>query len=150
MKSEKLKVFVESVIAFFEQAGDQLEEVSTPYINSNQTPVAYDFTGIITVSGQFEGTVYVSATSALLRKLLLVIGEPDNTSLALLKDLIGEIANTVSGNARSEFGSQFIISPPILTEGTPSPAYLPREKNSYIIPFFWKGHQGVIGICINA
>lgn len=111
MKSEKLKVFVESVIAFFEQAGDQLEEVSTPYINSNQTPVAYDFTGIITVSGQFEGTVYVSATSALLRKLLLVIGEPDNTSLALLKDLIGEIANTVSGNARSEFGSQFIISP---------------------------------------
>lgn len=150
MKSEKLKVFVESVIAFFEQAGDQLEEVSTPYINSNQTPVAYDFTGIITVSGQFEGTVYVSATSALLRKLLLVIGEPDNTSLALLKDLIGEIANTVSGNARSEFGSQFIISPPILTEGTPSPAYLPRDKNSYIIPFFWKGHQGVIGICINA
>lgn len=149
MKAEKLNVFINSVVAFFKQIGDNLEEISTPYINSNLTPVAYDFTGIITISGQFEGSVYVSAPSAMLRRLLIVMGEPDSTSLHLLKDLIGEIANTVSGNARSEFGSQFIISPPILTDGVPSPTYLPKEKNSYVIPFFWNGHQGVIGICIS-
>lgn len=148
MKAEKLNVFVESVIAFFVQAGDDLKDISTPYLNSNQTPVAYDFTGIITISGQFQGCVYVSATSALLRTLLHTLGENDH-SMHLLKDLIGEIANTVSGNARTEFGSQFIISPPILTEGAPQPAFLPKEQYSYVIPFLWHEQQGAIGICIS-
>lgn len=148
MKAEKLNVFIESVISFFVQAGDDLKDISTPYLNSNQTPVAYDFTGIITISGQFQGCVYVSATSALLRTLLHTLGETDH-SMHLLKDLIGEIANTISGNARTEFGSQFIISPPILTDGVPQPVYLPKEQYSYVIPFLWHEHQGAIGICIS-
>ncbi len=147
MKAEKLNVFIESVISFFAQAGDSLQDISTPYLNSNLTPIAYDFTGIITISGQFQGCVYVTAPSAMLRTLLHTLGETDN-SIYLLKDLIGEIANTVSGNARTEFGSQFIISPPILTEGAPTPLYLPKDKYSYVIPFFWHEHQGAIGICI--
>lgn len=148
MKAEKLNVFIESVMSFFKQINDPLEDISTPYLNSNQHPIANDFTGMITISGQFDGTVYVSASSAMLRSLLTQLGEK-HQSIELLKDLIGEIANTVSGNARTEFGSQFIISPPIITEGIPSPVYLPKEKNAYIIPFFWHGHQGVIGICVS-
>jgi len=32
-------------------------------------------------------------------------------------DLSGEIANTISGNARSEFGEDFLISVPVVVEG---------------------------------
>lgn len=147
MKVEKLSVFMRSVSAFFTQIGEELKEVDTPYLNDNTTPVAYDYSGVITITGPLTGTVYVSATTAMLRDLLRVLQEPE-ASMALLKDLVGEIANTVSGNARTEFGSNFIISPPSVFMGLPPANYLPKEHRSYIIPFYWHNHKAVIGICI--
>lgn len=147
MKVEKLNVFMQSVSAFFEQIGESLREIDTPYLNDNTQPIAYDYSGIITITGPIVGSVYVSATTVMLRDLLRAIGEPEG-SIALLKDLVGEIANTVSGNARTEFGPDFLISPPTITEGVPPLQYLPRERRSYVIPFYWHEHKAVIGICI--
>lgn len=147
MKTEKLNVFIGSVTAFFEQLGEALKEIDTPYLNSNQTPVISDYTGLIHITGPLKGAVYVSCPTMLLRELLMVLGEPD-TSMALLKDLVGEIANTVAGNARTEFGADFIISPPVIDVGANPIQHLPKERRSYIIPFYWRSHQGLIGICI--
>lgn len=147
MKVEKLNVFMQSVSSFFEQIGETLKEIDTPYLNDNTQPIAYDYSGVITITGPIVGSVYVSATTVMLRDLLRAIGEPEG-SIALLKDLVGEIANTVSGNARTEFGPDFLISPPTITEGVPPPQYLPRERRSYVIPFYWHDHKAVIGICI--
>lgn len=147
MKTEKLRVFMHSVSSFFEQIGDTIKEIDTPYLNDNQNPVIYDYSGIITISGPITGSVYVSAPTMMLRRILGVLGEPES-SITLLKDLVGEIANTVSGNARTEFGSNFIISPPMVVEGMPSPQYLPRDRRSYIIPFYWHDCKAVIGICV--
>lgn len=147
MKVEKLNVFMQSVSSFFEQIGETLKEIDTPYLNDNTQPIAYDYSGVITITGPIVGSVYVSATTVMLRDLLRALNEPEG-SIALLKDLVGEIANTVSGNARTEFGPDFLISPPTITEGVPSPQYLPRDRRSYIIPFYWHDHKAVIGICI--
>lgn len=147
MKVEKLNVFMQSVSSFFEQIGETLKEIDTPYLNDNTQPIAYDYSGVITITGPIVGSVYVSATTVMLRDLLRALNEPEG-SIALLKDLVGEIANTVSGNARTEFGPDFLISPPTITEGVPPPQYLPRERRSYIIPFYWHDHKAVIGICI--
>ena len=111
MKAEKIHVFIDSVTNFFKQINTDAAQVDTPYIHDNENPLAYDFSGIITITGPMEGCVYVSAEPPMLRNILQTIGEPD-TSIPLLKDLVGEIANTVSGNARREFGADFIISPP--------------------------------------
>ena len=75
------------------------------------------------------------------------MGEPDS-SLSMMKDLLGEMANTISGNARTEFGADFIITPPKVVEGVPGLSYLPKERQSYITPFTWRGYQAMIGICI--
>lgn len=147
IKAEKMGVFINSVASFFSQIGESLDGIDTPYLNDNIHPVAYDFSGIITITGPLQGCVYVSTSSVMLRNILVSMKEPDS-SLALLKDLVGEIANTVSGNARTEFGASFIISPPKVVDGAPSPNYLPRDKRSYIIPFQWQNHDGVIGICL--
>ena len=83
----------------------------------------------------------------MLREVIRVMGEPDS-SITMMKDLLGEMANTISGNARTEFGSEFIISPPHIVESAPSVSYLPKDRQSYITPFTWRGHKAVIGICI--
>jgi chemotaxis protein CheX len=83
----------------------------------------------------------------MLREVINVMGEPDS-SITMMKDLLGEMANTISGNARTEFGSEFIISTPQIVESAPSVSYLPRDRQSYITPFTWRGYKAVIGICI--
>lgn len=147
VKAEKLGVFIDSVIAFFKQINESLSDIDTPYLENNTTPIAYDYSGVIQITGPLQGSVYVSAPTGMLRSLLKSMGEPD-TSMSIMQDLLGEIANTVSGNARTEFGPDFIISPPNVVEGAPSYAYLPKNNRSYIIPFHWRGHKAVIGICV--
>lgn len=147
MEIEKLAVFMQSASSFFEQFNEQLHSIDTPYLNDNAHPIAFDFSGIICITGPIVGSVYVSASTMMLRELLHVIGEPD-VSMAMFKDLIGEIANTVSGNARTEFGSDFIISTPTVVMGVPNHQYLPKERRSYVIPFYWRNYKAIINICI--
>ena len=147
VKVEKLGVFLSSISAFFAQIDDASVAIDTPYLNSNKSAVGYDYSGIIKISGPIEGCVYVSAPSVMLREVIKVMGEPDS-SITMMKDLLGEMTNTISGNARTEFGSDFIISPPKIIEGAPSIAYLPKDRQSYVTPFTWRGYEAVIGICI--
>lgn len=148
MKADRLQVFIDSVTNFFKQINTNEALVDTPYINSNEQPVAYDFSGIISITGPLEGSVYVSSETPMLRNILHTMGEPDN-SIHLLKDLVGEIANTIAGNARREFGSEFIISPPLVVDGAPSSTYLPKDKRAYIIPVSWDKYKTIIGICLS-
>lgn len=147
VKVEKLGVFLSSISAFFAQIDDTPVAIDTPYLNSNKSAVGYDYSGIIKISRPIEGCVYVSAPSVMLREVIKVMGEPDS-SITMMKDLLGEMTNTISGNARTEFGSDFIISPPKIIEGAPSIAYLPKDRQSYVTPFTWRGYEAVIGICI--
>lgn len=148
MKAEKLHVFIDSVTNFFKQINSDEATVDTPYINDNDNSLAFDFSGIISITGPMEGCVYVTSETPMLRNILQKMGEPDN-SIVLLKDLVGEIANTISGNARREFGSDFIISTPIVVDGSPNSTYLPRDKRSYIIPVTWDKYKTYIGICLS-
>lgn len=144
---DKLGVFLTSISSFFSQVDSTTVAIDTPYLNNNRSAIGFDYSGVIKISGPLEGCVYVSAPSTLLRELLKVMGEPDS-SLAMMKDLLGEMANTISGNARTEFGPDFIITPPKVVEGVPGLAYLPKDRHSYITPFTWRGYQAMIGICI--
>lgn len=147
VKVEKLGVFLSSISSFFSQIDDSPVALDTPYLNSNKSAVGYDYSGVIRISGPLEGCVYVSAPSIMLREIIKVMQEPDS-SLTMMKDLLGEMANTISGNARTEFGADFVISPPSIVDGAPV-TYLSKENNSYVTPFSWRGHNAVIGICVN-
>ena len=146
-KVEKLGVFLSSINAFFAQIDGSEVSLDTPYLNNNKSAIGFDYSGVIKISGPLEGCVYVSAPSVMLREVIKVMGEPDS-SITMMKDLLGEMANTISGNARTEFGSEFVISPPQILEGAPGGGYLPKDRQSYITPFTWHGHKAVIGICV--
>ncbi|GAA0309366.1 chemotaxis protein CheX [Psychrobacter aestuarii] len=147
VKVEKLGVFLSSISAFFSQIDDSPVALDTPYLNSNKSAIGYDYSGVIKISGPLEGCVYVSAPSIMLREVITAMGEPDS-SITMMKDLLGEMANTISGNARTEFGPDFVISPPNIVDGAPI-AYLSKNYNSYITPFSWRGYDAVIGISVN-
>jgi chemotaxis protein CheX len=147
MSEETLQVFIDGVVRFFEHTNDKNVKVGTPYLVENQSPAAYDVTGIIGVSGPYRGCVYFTAPRILLKHLLLSIGETD-TSNEYLFDLVGEVANTISGNARSTFGHEFMISVPAMIEGAPNQIHLPRNLRSYVIPVYWKAYHAAVVICL--
>ena len=79
-------------------------------------PATYDYTGVINISGKREGVVYFTAPRAMLTVLLIKMHEND-FSHENMCDLVGEGANTISGNARRDFGREFVISAPNVVHG---------------------------------
>lgn len=147
MKQQKIETFVEVVKHYFSQFSKDELVVDTPYLSEEKQPHVYDYTGVIGISGVMRGVVYVSASTSLLRVLLSDMMESNNSE-GMMIDLVGEIANTVSGNARSEFGPEFHISTPFVFKGTPQSVVLPKDGRAFVIPILWQQQVGEIVVCL--
>lgn len=147
MKEENIQIFIDGAKHYFVQNKASDVEIGSPYLIDHQEGAAFDFTGIIGISGPHQGCVYVSAPKALLNHLLLSIGESQTTEENLF-DLIGEVANTISGNARSQFGEEFMISVPLVMKGQPDKIHLPKETRAYVIPLYWKSYSAAVVVAL--
>lgn len=136
MTEAELRIFVTIIQNYYEQQTGRPAEMGTPFLaDPNSLPV-YDYTGVIGISGNRQGCVYFTAKTEMLRQILSYSGESD-LSPTNLADLAGEIGNTISGNARREFGHEFLISVPLVVKGQDQRISLPKGVKAYIIPFRW-------------
>jgi chemotaxis protein CheX len=147
MNEEQLRAFVEIVQHFFTQSTGRPAEVGTPFLGDPGSLPRFDFTGVITVSGSRRGCVYFTARRDLLRALLLHVGET-HVSEANLADLAGEIANTLSGNARRDFGHTFVISVPKVLQGEGQAIQVPAGVKAYVIPLRWHRHDASLVVSV--
>lgn len=137
MTEAELRIFVGIVKHYFEQQSGVAAEVYTPFLADPDALPVYDYTGVIGISGNRQGCVYFTAPAELLRGVLSQGGETD-LSPRNLADLAGEIGNTISGNARRQFGNEFLISVPLVVKGRDQAISLPKGVKAYIIPFCWQ------------
>ena len=148
ISEEQIRVFTDSVKYYFSQLADGEMAVDAAFLAEDGNPVCYDYTGLISVSGEFRGCVYFSAPRVLLRRLLMAHGETDHGEEQLL-DLVGEVANTFSGNARTHFGSTFAISVPVAMKGAPKRIKQgDLQRRPYVISVTWKSYTAAIVVCI--
>lgn len=147
MDQRAIEVFIESLSHFYKQIGVDEVEIGVPYLLDSKEPVVSDFTGIIGVSGKNKGCVYYTCPQALLSYILLTMGESEVTNEHLC-DVAGEIANTIAGNARKAFGSEFLISVPVVVQGSPERIRLPENTRCVVIPTRWKVYQSIIVVAL--
>lgn len=147
MREGQLQVFLDGVQKYFNQVSGEEIFVGTPYLVENIMPSAQKYSGVIAISGREKGIVYFTSPESMAKRLLELMGEED-TSETNLMDLVGEVANTVAGNARSEFGEKFAISVPVVIRGAPDEIMLPRKGRSFVIPLEWKKHEAAIVIAL--
>jgi len=147
MSEQTIQVFTDGVTRYFNLVSGSDVKIGSPYLVDNTNPAAFDYTGIIGITGPYKGLVYFTAPRVLLRHLLISMGESD-TNLENIMDVVGEVANTISGNARSNFGSEFMISVPSTTQGAPSAAQLPAQLRSFVIPIYWKSYHAAVVVCL--
>ncbi len=146
LKESEIRTFIDGATNYFETTAQQSASVGSPYLVTDGNPGAYDYTGIIGISGARKGIVYFSAPRGMLAVLLMRMQETD-TSDENIKDLVGEVANTISGNARRDFGRNFVISVPTVVANDVEKVTPPFSK-SYVIPINWRKHSAKLVVCL--
>lgn len=147
MTKVELETFVEGTTHYFQTAANQPASVGSPYLVNEGAPGIQEYTGIITIGGKRKGIVYFTASRPMLTVLLMRLGETDMTHENMC-DLVGEVANQISGNARRDFGSEFMISVPRVIAGTPEHAVTPANVRSFVIPINWRSHSAQLVVCL--
>lgn len=140
----ELKLFVDSVRRYFQVVTKQEPQITSAFLGTSDVD-GHDFNGIVTFSGTYNGHVMVSMPPQLLRELLLLQGETDLSESNLL-DAVGEIANTLGGNARKTLGSGLQISVPVKLHGS-SGIRARVRKHPYVITLRWN-HQPAM-VCVD-
>ncbi|WP_407277851.1 chemotaxis protein CheX [Aromatoleum evansii] len=141
LNHEDIEVFSEAISAFFLNMTHESAVVRTAYLlDGSSAPLWSDFNGMIDVSGGFRGSITFSAPHGMLSQVLQAIGEREH-SVDRCLDVVGEIANMMSGRARRHFGEELAISPPSARLRTLPPS-VPRATGvPFAIPLRWRTHE---------
>ncbi len=147
MTEDDLKVFVHGAARFFSKISPTPAEVGTPFVRDESDQVMSDFSAVIGISGNQRGCVYYTAPRDMVQALADIFGEPD-LSDDICADFVGEIANTISGNARHDLGPGFLISVPVVIRGRAQDVRFPDNAPAFVIPINWSGHRSTLIICL--
>jgi chemotaxis protein CheX len=147
MQDKDIEVFIAGARRYFESLGSDFPVlIEPPFLKKDNRPFL-ELTGMIDISGQAHGAVGFTATRAMLESILKSLNE-DWIDQDAASDLVGEIANTLSGNAREEFGSEFKISVPVVLRNQEAAVRFPKENRNYVIPVMWRGEKAYLLVSV--
>ena len=147
MTKVELETFVEGTTHYFATAANQPASVGSPYIVHDGRPTIQEFTGVINIAGKRRGIVYFTASRPMLTVMLMRMGETELTQENMC-DLVGEVANTISGNARRDFGRNFVISTPTICDRTNAATAAATTGRSFVIPINWRSYAANVVVCL--
>jgi chemotaxis protein CheX len=136
-----LRLFVDSIKNYLQVTTRQEPHITSAFLGTGDVQ-GFEFNGIVTFSGSYNGHVVVSMPARMLRELLLLQHETDMSDGNLL-DAVGEIANTLAGNARKTLGAGLSISIPVKMQGAPSIKTRVR-KHPFVITLRWNSHEAMV------
>lgn len=147
MKEAELRTFVEGVIRYFSTITSTAAQVGVPYIKPAEHLIE-EITGIIGLTGRRKGGIFITCPREMVADIVREYLGKENPDLTAIKDLAGEMANTVAGNAAIAFGSDFQISVPVVLVGRPEQVDLPNRVPTFIIPIEWKKYKAYLAVGI--
>ncbi len=149
-----INIFIDALARYFEHLDAQIGgkenklEVGAPYLLKSDHALGQDYTGVISISGSRWGTVFVTTGGALLKRILLSYGESELGD-PYKRDLIGEIANTLAGNARRQLGAEFHISTPTVMQGKLDSSRFKLSSRCFVLPFRWRSNKAELVVSIS-
>lgn len=144
-QEEDLALFAEITQRYFERTMGEFVRLDRATLSFTR-PLFDGFTGLIQMSGEQQGYVYLSMGEPLLRQLLNRLGEPQQDA-AMCRDFVGEIASTIASNAREHFGSKLGISTPIAMNSDEARS-INWPFSHLTLPFTVLGHNSQLVIAL--
>lgn len=142
LKETELKVFVDAVTHYFALTTREPAVIRSAYLADGTIP-RHEYTGLITLSGAFRGCVHFSTSGTMISDLLREWSEQDMREANLL-DAVGEIANTIAGNARRHFGKSLEISVPVTLRGASERIKAAVRVRPFVITLRWRQHEAAV------
>jgi chemotaxis protein CheX len=142
-----ISTFVNGATRYFETTASQSAAVGAPYVAESERATVQEFTGLIRIAGERKGIVYFTAPRSMLSVMLLRMGETD-LSDDNMRDLVGEVANTISGNARREIGQHLKISVPTVVTNLKGRIDYPVNARPVVIPVHWRSYSAQLVVCL--
>ncbi len=150
LRPQDIEVFTEAITHYFSASTGEIASVRSAYLLERGGPVIWnDFNGLIEISGDYQGSICFSAPRALLSHVLLKMGESVFTD-ERHGDIVGEIANTLSGRARRHFGEGLGISPPRLLDYPNTIFEAQAHSLPFAIPLRWHGYEANLVVHLEA
>ena len=148
MEQQQLQVFMESVVEYFNKMTDTPVEVGVPFLKDQAKNVLLGHTGVIGISGKMRGAIYFTADDAFLADLIHRISPGVNGNAEHLSAMVGELANTIAGNAQKTLGSDYHISIPIVftTPDARQKSTLELQAATFVVPLRWHGHNAFLAV----
>ncbi len=148
MKSEQVKLFCEVLEYYFKEIANEQIEFGVPFNRENNFETL-NLTGAIGISGSFQGCIYITAEEKMIVDLAKIVTMSDEIDLTSIYDMIGELTNTIAGNLRKAFGSEFDISVPIIIRGNSMDLVINKLKTPVlVIPIKWRDYKFYFNIGI--
>src|SRR5260221_8427860 len=147
MNDQNINVFILTATRNFAWLGEQPSMVIEPPFVREKLGPFLEYTGIIGVSGRSRGVICFTATGKMLGEILGLLKESRIDEDAK-RDLVVEIANTLSGNAREEFGSEFQISVPTVVVGPEARLSQRNDSRNYAIPLNWHSETAYLLVAL--
>ncbi|MBN1409407.1 MAG: chemotaxis protein CheX [Spirochaetales bacterium] len=144
----QLKVFIESIIEYFNKITGIPIDVGVPYLKEENKIFLLAYTAAIGISGKMRGAVYLTAEKEFLSELIRKIMPRPSLTDEQLTSMAGELANTIAGNAQKVFGSEFLISIPMIftSENRDRAGFLNLQVPTFVIPMKWNENQAFLAI----
>lgn len=136
-----LKLFVDSIRHYLKVTTRQEPQITSAFLGTGDIE-GFEFNGIVTFAGSHNGHIVVSMPGKLVREILLLQHETDLSDSNLL-DAVGEIANTLAGNARKALGPELQISVPIKLQGAHGIKARVRQ-HPYVITLRWNHYAAMV------
>jgi chemotaxis protein CheX len=142
-------VFVNSVMHYFETAVQQPAACGIPHLALRQRPQLADYTGMVRIAGQRDGVVLFTAPRSMLCVMLMCMQDTD-LSHEHLRELVGEIANRLSGDAQRNFRHQYSVSVRSQVHEGDVPLVYPAGVHPIVIPIAWRSYRARLVVCLDS
>jgi chemotaxis protein CheX len=141
LTEDDLRLFVDAVKHYLKATTGQEPEITSAFLgDANVT--GHEYNGIVSFMGGYSGQILVSMPQGMLRELLILQHER-NINESNMLDAVGEVANTLAGNARKVFGPDLDISVPTRLLGAQGIMARVRQR-PYVITFRWNRYPALV------
>lgn len=142
MNPEQFKLFKRITLEYFAKLAPSEQPVmGEPHMHFGD-PELLDYTSLIEIFGQYEGCIYLTSPAAMLKDVLMINGEIQDSPVHL-KDMCQEFSNVLSGNASKAFGGNWQISVP-RTLTRPEVMALDLPESTFVMPILWRDKQSLL------
>ncbi len=148
MNPEEFRLFKRITLDYFAKLAPEEQPImGEPHLRFGD-PELLDYTSLIEIDGEYEGCIYLTSTSEMLRDVLLINGEFQETP-EHLRDMCQEFSNVLSGNASKAFGGNWRISVPrSLTRSEVDALDLP--DSTFVMPINWRDRLSLLVVGLRA